>query len=73
MEKFEIGDKVLVIDDGLAAVRKFAPKNARPNNYGTVAEIWDDGKTILVDFPIGRKKDNHSQVAPYPVDQVRKR
>ena len=73
MDTLKVGDKVAVIDEGLAAVRKFAPKNSRPNNHGTVAEIWDDGMTILVSFPIGKLKDNHNQIAPYPAEMVYKR
>ena len=71
-EELKVGDKVKVIDEGLYALRQFAPKNARPNHYGTVAEIWEDG-SILVSFPIGRLKDNHNQVAPYPPEKVVKR
>ena len=55
-------------------LQQFAPKGAKPNNHGKVAEIWDNGKTILVDFPIGNDDpDEHSQVAPYPVSDVKLR
>ena len=64
----EIGDKVKVIDPGL--MRLAAIMGQEPQNKGWVAEIWDDGD-ILVKFPIGDDDpDEHSQVAPYPRDQV---
>ena len=69
MKDFEIGDKVLVLDQGLLALQKFFPKS-KPNNYGKVAEILSDG-SIMVEFQIGKKKDNHSQVAPYPKHLVK--
>ena len=73
MSDFEVDDKVLVLDQGLAMLRKFAPPGAKPNHHGTVAEIMDDGY-ILVQFPIGDDDpEEHSQVAPYPPHLVRKR
>ena len=66
--KLKIGDPVLVADPGLLMLQRFKPKNAMPNNYGRVSEIWDDGN-ILVEFPIG-KNYSHSQVAPYPKNLV---
>ncbi len=73
-EELKIGDKVEVMDAGLEMLRQLMGPKARPNHHGTVAELWDDG-TILVEFPIpghsGAKA--HSQVAPYPSDQVKRR
>lgn len=69
----EEGDKVMVIDSGLLMLQKFAPKNSRPNNVGWVEEVCEDGKTILVKFPIGDDDPReHSQVAPYPKELVKK-
>ena len=70
-KKFEVGDKVLVNDEGLAMLRKFGAPN--DNHHGIVAEIWDDG-TILVEFPINKgTSEEHSQVAPYSPHLVEKR
>lgn len=76
MNKFKVGDKVEVIDQGLAMLKatmeRITGKKQKPNNQGTVLEIWDEGKTILVDFPIGDDDpDEHSQSAPYPENAVR--
>ena len=66
---FNIGDPVEVLDEGLAMIRRIMP-NMPPNHYGWVHEIWEDG-TILVEFPIGEDDPNeHSQVAPYPQNEV---
>lgn len=68
----QVGDPVVVMDPGLIMLQRFAPPNAKPNNEGTVLEIWDDGKTILVDFPIGDDDPKeHSQAAPYPARLVK--
>lgn len=67
MKELKVDDKVYVTDPGLAALRKFAPKGAKPNHHGTVAGIWTDG-TILVEFPLS---GGQSQVAPYPPEQVK--
>lgn len=70
MDKFTIGDPVLVLCDGLAMLREHG---APINHHGWVHEIWDDG-TILIEFPIGDDDpDEHSQVAPYAVNLVRPR
>jgi len=71
MSDFKVGDKVLVHNEGLAMIRSLGgPKN---NHHGTVAEIWDDGM-ILVEFPINKgTSEEHSQVAPYPPNEVEKR
>lgn len=68
---FKVGDKVLVLDTGLAMLRKFAPPGAKPNHHGVVDRIMDNGD-ILVEFPIGDDDpEEHSQVAPYPPSMVR--
>lgn len=67
--KFKIGDKVEVIDAGLLMLQRFAPKKSEPNNVGKIAEILEDG-SILVEFKLSGK--DHSQVAPYPADMVRR-
>jgi hypothetical protein len=70
----KIGDPVTVMDHGLLMLHQFAPKGAKPNNEGTVLEIWEEDNMILVDFPIGDDDpDEHSQSAPYPMSQVRLR
>jgi len=71
--KFKKGDKVIVNDIGLTMLyntMKQIDPDTKPNNQGYVEEIYDDG-TILVSFPIGDEDINkHSQVAPYPANQV---
>lgn len=69
MEQLQKGDKVRVMDQGLLMLQKFAPPGSKPNNEGTVADIWEDG-TIEVEFPL--EGENHSQVAPYPPSIVHK-
>lgn len=69
MNDLKVGDEVDVMDAGLLMLQRFAPPGAKPNNRGTIAEIWEDG-TILVDFPL--EGDNHSQVAPYDPHLIRK-
>lgn len=70
--ELQIGDPVRVMDPGLIMLQRFASPNSKPNNEGTVLEILDNGKTILVDFPIGDDDPkDHSQVAPYPVEMIR--
>jgi hypothetical protein len=64
----QTGDRVEVLDEGLAMLRRLCPKQP-PNNIGVVSEIWSDG-TILVDFPLAGEE--HSQSAPYPLALVRK-
>jgi hypothetical protein len=71
--KFKVGDKVKVNDPGLAMLRKFMP-DGPPNHHGEVLEIWDDGDTLLIDFPIGDDNpEEHSQAAPYPANMVEQR
>ncbi len=76
MEKLKVGDPVEVMDPGLLmmqAIMKKMGEDVKPNNIGTVAEIWDDG-TILVEFPIGDDDpEEHSQSSPYPAHLVRLR
>lgn len=69
MKDLQKGDKVRIMDAGLLMLQKFAPPGAKPNNEGTVADIWDDG-TVLVEFPLDG--EDQSQVAPYPPDIVHK-
>lgn len=69
-DQLEVGDPVEVLDEGLAILRKVAP-GMPPNHHGRVSEI--DGDTIMVEFPIDGSYEDHSQVAPYPVSEVRKR
>jgi len=70
--ELQVGDPVMVMDPGLIILQRFALPNSKPNNEGTISEIWDNGKTILVDFPIGDDDPKeHSQVAPYPVEMVK--
>jgi len=63
---FKVGDKVEVEDEGLATLRKICP-GMPPNHHGTVHEIRGD--IVMVSFPVG----DHSQLAPYPRAQVKKR
>lgn len=72
MNKFKVGDKVLVLDKGLAMLRAIMP-DAPPNHHGVIHEVWDNGE-YLVCFPIGDDPINeHSQVAPYPEAEIRHR
>ncbi len=68
-EKLKIGDEVDVMDQGLLTLQKFAPPGAKPNNRGTIADIWEDG-TIEVEFPL--EGENHSQIAPYEPHLIKK-
>ena len=69
-ESFSVGDPVEVLDQGLAMLRKLCP-GMPPNHHGRVAEI--DGDTIMVEFPIDGGYEEHSQVAPYPRSEVKRR
>lgn len=76
MEKLKVGDPVEVSDPGLAMLRnmmaKFGNGVVKPNHHGWVKEIRKG--EILVEFPIGDDDpDQHSQVAPYPIEMVKKR
>ena len=73
MDEFQVGDKVLVLDRGLAQLRAICP-DMPPNHHGRIAEIREDGD-LLIEFPISGGKDSydHSQVVPYPPHEVRKR
>ena len=62
---YQKGDKVEVLDEGLAMLRRLCP-GMPPNHHGVVEEVWHEGAEILVQFPDG-------QSAPYPADQVRRR
>ena len=68
--KFKIGDKVKVLDPGLAMLRNLMPKGTRPNHHGVVSKILGD-VYIVVRFPIGDDDpEEHSQDVPYPPDMV---
>jgi len=69
MSKLNIGDKVEIIDEGLEMLRRVCP-GMPANHHGRVLSI--DGDTVMVEFPIGRSS-MHSQAAPYPMSQVKKR
>lgn len=66
MSDFEVGDEVEVLDEGLAMLRRLCP-GMPPNHHGRIDSI--EGDTVVVEFPSG----DHSQSAPYPRSQVRKR
>lgn len=68
MNKFKVGDKVRVMDEGLLMLQRFAPPGAKPNNEGKVHEILEDGDYII-EFPL--EGENHSQIAPYPEHKLR--
>jgi hypothetical protein len=76
MRDLKIGDKVIVLDQGLIMMYNMMKKfdsDCKPNNQGWIEEFYDDG-TILVKFPIGDDDPNeHSQVAPYPANLVIKK
>jgi alkanesulfonate monooxygenase SsuD/methylene tetrahydromethanopterin reductase-like flavin-dependent oxidoreductase (luciferase family) len=65
---FNVGDRVEVLDEGLAMLRRLCPDQP-PNHHGRVSEI--DGDTIFVEFPIDGGYE-HSQCSPYPVSKVRR-
>lgn len=64
---FQHGDRVLVTDAGLAALRdvmrRATGQEPAPNHHGTVERLMDDGQ-VLIHFDDGIG-------APYPADQVR--
>ncbi len=67
MPEFKPGDRVLVTDPALAAMRDIM-RNATgqeppPNHHGTVDAIWGDG-SVLINFDDGMG-------APYPPHEVR--
>lgn len=69
-DQLSVGDKVEVLDEGLAMLRKLCP-GMPPNHHGRVAEIYGD--TIMVEFPIDGGYEEHSLVAPYPRSEVKRR
>lgn len=69
MVEYQVGDLVEVLDEGLAMLRRICP-DMPPNHYGRVSEI--KGDEIWVEFPLDGGYE-HSQVAPYPANMVRKR
>lgn len=70
MSELKVGDDVEVLDAGLAMLRQMCP-GMPPNHYGRVEAI--DGDTVMVEFPIDGSYADHSQSAPYPRSEVRKR
>ena len=68
LDALSIGDRVEVLDEGLAMLRKYGMV-APPNNIGKVVEFWPGGD-VLVEFPLSG--ENHSQVALYPRNRVKK-
>lgn len=66
----KVGDEVEVLDPGLAMLRQLCP-GMPPNHHGRVSEL--EGDLVLVEFPIDGSYEGHSQCAPYPTSQVRKR
>lgn len=69
---FNVGDPVMVLDRGLAALRAIMPAGTPPNHFGAVASA--DADTIMVMFPIGDDDPaEHCQVAGYPPHEVRPR
>lgn len=68
MTDLGVGQRVYVLDEGLAqlraVMRRATGSEPKPNHHGTVAELWDDGETVLIDFDDGC-------AAPYPVAIVR--
>ena len=62
-ETFKAGDKVQVLDKGLARLRELCP-GLPPNHHGEVSEIWDDG-TLIILF------DDTESIAPYSPELVR--
>lgn len=67
-EAFKPGDRVYVIDPGLAQLREImrrAGHEPAPNHHGTIPdEPWDDPETVLIYFDDGA-------AAPYPIGDVR--
>jgi hypothetical protein len=64
--EFKHGDRVLVTDPALAAIRAImrnaTGKEPAPNHHGTVEEIWGDGQVLIYfDDGVG---------APYPASEV---
>lgn len=68
MSNLTVGQRVYVLDQGLAELRSIMLRatgsQPKPNHRGTIAELWDEGQTVLIDFDDGA-------AAPYPVAQVR--
>jgi len=70
MAEYSVGDLVEVLDEGLAMLRRLCP-DMPPNHHGRVSEIRGD--EIWVEFPIDGSYEDHSQIAPYPAEMVRRR
>ena len=67
MSEFKHGDRVYVTDPALARLREImrdaTDAEPKPNQHGTVEEVWDSGD-VLVYFDDGMG-------APYPPSEVR--
>ncbi len=68
MSDLTIGQRVYVLDQGLAELRSIMLRatgsQPKPNHHGNNAELWDEGQTVLIDFDDGA-------AAPYPAAQAR--
>ncbi len=71
--EFAPGDRVYVIDPGLAQLREIMARatgeEPPPNNQGTVEELWED-ETLLIVFDADGV-EGAGNAAPYPVSEVR--
>ena len=69
IKPFEVGERVLVTDPGLARLRDImraaTGQEPPPNHHGTVSEVWDDDGEVLIDFDDGI-------ASPWPVDKVQR-
>lgn len=63
-----IGDKVEVLDEGLAMLRRMCPDHP-PNNIGIVSAFLPSG-LVEIEFPVSG--ENHTQSAPYQIGQIKK-
>ena len=73
MAEFKPGDRVYVIDPGLAQLRAIMRRatgvEPAPNHHGTVDEVWDDG-LVLISFD-SEDGPGQGSCAPYPPESVR--
>lgn len=73
MNQFQKGDKVVVNDPGLIMLQQFASPGSRPNNVGWFEEYCEDEYLAIIKFPIGDDDpEEHSQIAPYPINKILK-
>lgn len=72
MAEFHPGDRVYVIDPGLAMLRRImrdaTGQEPPPNHHGTVHEVWDDAVLIHFDSEDG---PGQGSAASYPLGEVR--